>query len=117
MIENVLTKETLEKTSDFQKNILRRGFIKAGLFLISIYILAPDGTLKMVAFSIALICMLIQLFLDIFLLRHGIDIRADDDESLEKYQKQLKNDSILCGISFVIFLAIELLFRFLMYSR
>lgn len=113
----MLTKETLEKTSDTQKNILRRGFIHAGLFLISIYLLAPDGTFKMVAFSIALICMLIQLFLDIFLLRNGIDIRAEEDESLEKYQKQLKNDSILCGISFVIFLAIELLFRFLMYSR
>ena len=114
----MLTKETLEKTSDFQKNILRRGFIHAGLFLISIYFLVPDGSiLKMVAFSIAMICILIQFFLDIFLLRNGIDIRVEEDESLEKYQKQLKNDSILCGISFVIFLTIELLFRFLMYSR
>lgn len=113
----MLTKKTLEKTSDFQKNILRRGFIHAGLFLISIYFLVPDGAFKMVAFSIAMICILIQFFLDRFLLRNGIDIRVEEDESLENYQRQLKNDSILCGISFVIFLAIELLFRFLTYSR
>lgn len=113
----MLTKETLENTSDSQKNILRRGFIKTGLFLIGISLLAPDGIPQIITFCASMICMLIQLFLDIFLLRHGIDIRADEDESLEKYQKQLKNDSILCGISFLIFLAIELLFRFLMYSR
>lgn len=113
----MLTKETFEKTSDSQKNILRRGFIKAGLFLIGISLLAPDGILQIITFCVSMICMLIQLFLDIFLLRKGIDIRVEEDESLEKYQKQLKNDSILCGISFVIFLAIELVFRFLMYSR
>lgn len=113
----MLTKETLEKTSDFQKNILRRGIIKAGLFLLGISLLAPDGILQMILFCASMICMLIQLFLDIFLLRNGIDIRTEDDESWETYQRQLKNDSILCGISFVIFLAIELLFRFLMYSR
>ena len=44
----MLTKETLEKTSDFQKNILRRGIIKAGLFLLGISLLAPDGILQMI---------------------------------------------------------------------
>ena len=108
----MLTKETLEKTSDFQKNILRRGIIKAGLFLLGISLLAPDGILQMILFCASMICMLIQLFLDVFLRRKGIDIRVDANESWETYQRQLKNDSILCGISFVIFLAIELLFRF-----
>lgn len=113
----MLTKETLEKTSDFQKNILRRGIIKAGLFLLGISLLTPDGILQMILFCASMICMLIQLFLDVFLRRKGIDIRVDANESWETYQRQLKNDSILCGISFVIFLAIELLFRFLTYSR
>ena len=67
----MLTKETLEKTSDFQKNILRRGIIKAGLFLLGISLLAPDGILQMILFCASMLCMLIQLFLDVSVARES----------------------------------------------
>ncbi|MBS5140164.1 MAG: hypothetical protein KHY85_05395 [Clostridium sp.] len=63
-----------------------------------ISLLAPDGILQMILFCASMICMLIQLFLDVFLRRKGIDIRVDANESWETYQRQHPLRHIFCDI-------------------